>query len=60
VGEIPLSEVFEDIETYKDLCDAYYDKKVIKRKDKQGKVRDTFTNLQLYSMASVWDDKSNI
>lgn len=56
--EIPLSEVFEDIKTYKDLCDVYFDKKVIKRKDKEGKVRDTFTNLQLLSMASVWDSPS--
>lgn len=52
--EISIGQVFEGIETYKDLTDAYFGKKVIKRKDKQGKVRDTFTNLQLFSMASVW------
>ena len=51
--EIPIGKVFEGIETYKDLTDAYFGKKVIKRKDKQGKIRDTFTNLQLFSMASV-------
>lgn len=51
--EIPIGKVFEEIETYKDLTDAYFGKKVIKRKDKQGKIRDTFTNLQLFSMASV-------
>lgn len=52
--EIPLEQVFEDMYTYKDLTDAFFNKTVIKRKDKQGKVRDTFTNLQLFSMASVW------
>lgn len=52
--EIPINHVFEGIETYKNLTDAYFNKTVIKRKDKQGKVRDTFTNLQLFSMASVW------
>ena len=55
--EIPINEVFEGIETYKDLCNAYFDKRIIKRKDKQGKIRDTFTNLQLLSIASVWDEK---
>lgn len=52
--EIPINQVFEGIETYKDLCDAYFNKKVIKRKDKQEKVRDTFANVQLLSMASAW------
>lgn len=52
--EIPISEVFEEIETYKDLCDAYYEKKIVKRKDKNGKIRDTFSNLQLFSMMSCW------
>lgn len=52
--EIPISEVFEGIETYKDLIDTYFEKKVVKRKDKQGKVRDTFSGLQLFSMASSW------
>ena len=52
--EISIDQVFEGIETYKDLCDAYYEKKVVKRKDKDGKIRDTFSNLQLFSMMSVW------
>ncbi len=52
--EIPLNQMFEGIETYQDLTDAYFNKSVIKLKDKQGKVRGTFANLQLYSMASVW------
>lgn len=52
--EIPIGEVFEGIETYKDLCDTYHEKKVIKRKDKKGKIRDTFSNLQLFSMMSAW------
>src|SRR5205814_4688733 len=29
--EISIDQVFEGIETYKDLCDAYYEKKVVKR-----------------------------
>ena len=52
--EIPIDKVFEGIKNYKDLTDAYYGKTVIKRKDKEGKVRDTFTNLQLFSMKSAW------
>ena len=52
--EIPLCEVFEGIENYKDLADVYFEKKIVKRKDKLGKVRDTFSSLQLFSMASVW------
>lgn len=51
--EIPLSQMFEGIETYKDLTDAYLNKSVIKLKDKEGKVRATFANLQLFSMASI-------
>ncbi len=52
--EIPLSQMFEGIETYQDLADAYFKKSIIKIKDKQGNVRGTFANLQLFSMASVW------
>jgi hypothetical protein len=48
--EIPINQVFDGIETYKDLCDAYFGKKVVKRKDKQGHIRDTFANVQLFSM----------
>ncbi len=55
--EISLSEVFEGIKTYKDLCTRYYDKKPIQRKDKFGNIRDTFAHLQLLSMTSVWDKK---
>ncbi len=51
--EIPLREVFDGIETYKDLCDAYFEKKVVKRKDKHGNIRDTFSNVQLFSMRIV-------
>jgi cell wall-associated NlpC family hydrolase len=57
--EIPLNQVFDNIETYKDLCDVYYEKKAIKRKDKNGKIRDTFSNLQLFSMMSVFNKKDS-
>jgi len=53
--EIAISEVFEGIENYKDLTDVYFEKKIVKRKDKLGKVRDTFSSLQLFSIMSVWD-----
>ena len=52
--EIPINQVSEGIETYKDLTDAFFKQTIIKRKDKQGKVRDTFANLQLFSMASAF------
>ncbi len=51
--EIPLPEVFEGIETYKDLCDACFEKKVVKRKDIKGSIRDTFANVQLFSMRTL-------
>jgi len=51
--EIPISQVFEGIHTYKDLLDAYTHKKVVKRKDKNGNVRDSFANVQLFSIMSV-------
>ena len=51
--EISLGDVFDSIQTYSDLCDAYYEKKVVKRKDKNGKIRDTFANLQLFPMRIV-------
>jgi len=54
--EIPLNQVFEDIHTYKDLTDAFFNKITIKRKDKQGKIRDTFSQLQLFPIASAWKD----
>lgn len=57
--EIKLNHVFDEIETYKDLIDAYFNKKTIKRKDIQGKIRDTFSNLQLFSMMSVWNKNLN-
>ncbi|HSC24716.1 MAG TPA: hypothetical protein VLB80_00665 [Candidatus Babeliales bacterium] len=57
--EIAINKVFEGIETYTDLINAYHNKTVIKRKDKQGKIRDTFSNLQLFSMSSVWNKKES-
>jgi hypothetical protein len=51
--EIALKDVFADITTYDDLMKAYGNKQTIKRKDKKGNVRDTFTSLQLFSMATV-------
>jgi hypothetical protein len=51
--EISVGDVFDGIETYSDLCDAYYEKKVVKRKDKNGKIRDTFASLQLFPMNAV-------
>jgi cell wall-associated NlpC family hydrolase len=51
--EIALKDVFADITTYDDLMNVYFNKQIVKRKDKKGNVRDTFTNLQLFSMASV-------
>lgn len=55
IQEIPINQVFDGIETYKDLLDAYHEKKVIKRKDKNGKIRDTFSNLQLFPMMSCME-----
>lgn len=56
--EIPIKQVFDGIETYKDLTDAYWNKSVIKRKNKQGIICDTFTNLQLFPIKSVWHNDS--
>jgi len=59
IHEIPLSDVFESISTYADLIDAYRAKKVVKRKDKNGIIRDTFKNVQLFSLKSVWKDNEH-
>ena len=56
--EIPLNKVFEGINTYQDLLEVYFSKKPIKRKDIQGMARDTFANVQLLSMESVWEKAS--
>lgn len=52
--EVPLNHVFDGMQTYDDLVNAYSTKQIVKRKDKDGKVRDTFSNLQLFSMESAW------
>lgn len=53
IHEIPIKNMFENIETYQDLLDTYYDKRAIKIKDKNGKVRATFSCVQLFSMESA-------
>jgi cell wall-associated NlpC family hydrolase len=53
--EIPLNKVFDGINNYQDLLEVYFNKKPIKRKDIQGMARDTFANVQLLSMESVWE-----
>jgi hypothetical protein len=57
--EIPLGNVFENVATYDDLMNIYINKKPIQRKDKQGKIRDTFSNVQLYGMMSAWKKNNN-
>lgn len=54
IHEIPLNQVFDGIETYNDLLNAFHEKKIIKRKDKNGKIRDSFSNLRLFSMESCF------
>jgi predicted DNA-binding protein YlxM (UPF0122 family) len=51
------NQVFDNIKTYQDLLDAYCKKGIVKRKDKQEKIRDIFSNLQLFSMQKSWNEK---
>lgn len=54
--EIPIKQVFENVNSYKDLLDIYYNKKSIKRKDSQGVIQETFNNVQLFSIESAWKE----
>ena len=49
VHEIELHKVFDSIETYKDLCEAFFSKKELKRKDIHGNIRDTFKDWKILS-----------
>lgn len=58
VHEIPLSTVFEGINTYKDLTDAFFQKKIIRRKDNKEIIRDSFGHFQLFPLKNVWKNNS--
>ena len=52
--ETTLSTVFDGINTYAELCDAFFNKKTIHRKDIHGTVKDSFPDFQILKIASVW------
>jgi len=54
--EIPINQMFEGINTYGDLMNTYLRKKSVNVKDKDGKVRGTFSMVQLFSMKSTWNN----
>ncbi len=53
--EIALNKVFDGIETYKDLCNAFFAKKMLHRKDNDGNIRDSFKDWKILKMASVYE-----
>jgi cell wall-associated NlpC family hydrolase len=55
VHEIELNKVFDSIEVYKDLCEAFFNKKELKRKDINGNIRDTFNDWKILRIMSVYD-----
>ena len=52
--EIELNNVFDGIETYQDLCNEFFNKKELRRKDSKGIIRDTFTNWNIVTMKSAY------
>jgi hypothetical protein len=56
VQEIALNNVFDAIETYTDLCNAFFNNKELKRKDKWGKIQDTYQDWKILKIMSVYKD----
>lgn len=54
VHEIPLEKVFDGIATYADLCNAFFHKKSLKRKDIHGNIRDSFPEFKILTIKSAW------
>jgi hypothetical protein len=52
--EISLHKVFQGIKTYRDLIDAYHNKKQLKRIDSKNKPIRTITDMTLFKMRSIW------
>jgi cell wall-associated NlpC family hydrolase len=52
--EVPLKKVFDGIKTYQQLCDAFFNKKALKRKDSNGKIRDSFNDWKILKIMSVY------
>lgn len=54
VHEIELGKVFDSMNTYNDLIDAFFHKKELKRKDIWGNVRDTFSDWKILKIMSIY------
>lgn len=55
IQELPLNKVFEGINTYQDLIDAYRNKKTIYRITSEGHIADSIPNFKILKLASIWD-----
>lgn len=55
IQELPLSELFEEIETYKQLAAALFAKKPLKRLTNKGKVAQSISHFKILKMKSLWN-----
>jgi hypothetical protein len=59
VHEIPIKQVFLGISNFHDLYKAYIEKRPLKRLDKSGNVRETFTDWKILKLSSAWPKHSS-
>jgi len=52
--EIKLHKVFDEMYDYQELCNAFFNKKTLKRKDVNGKIRDTFKDWKILTIRSIY------
>lgn len=52
--EIELSKVFDEMYNYQELCNAFFGKKPLARKDIHGKIRDTFKDWKILTIKSIY------
>jgi cell wall-associated NlpC family hydrolase len=54
IHEIQLSQQFQDISTYQDLLTAFFEKKPLKRLDKQKNIVQVIPEFKILKLESVW------
>ncbi len=57
VQELPLKNIFQGINTYNDLQEAFFKKKPLFRVNNKGIVKEKFSYFKLLKIASIWEGK---
>jgi hypothetical protein len=55
IHELPLNKVFDGINTYQELVDAYHSKKKLYRLTSDGQIGDTINQFKILKLSSVWE-----